>query len=187
MGRVPVDSHCVCDTFLEMRTRQVTTLLLVYTLFEIPLEIAFLDEGCPWTEIAVFNLFVDVMFCIDIAVAFHTGFVVKVGGEKILEDNHYLIAQRYLGGWFVVDLVSSIPVERMVCHGMASGNGEEMQLEVLRVFKVARFAAPPAVQIVGLGDGTNASIGTSTTTSVSISTSTSTSSNTSTSSRPGSL
>lgn len=32
-----------------------------------------------------FNFIVDVVFCIDIAVAFHTGYVIKINGEDILQ------------------------------------------------------------------------------------------------------
>jgi len=123
----------------------VTTLLLVLTLFEIPLEIAFLDAGCEFTNLTAFNLVVDIIFCLDIAVAFHTGFMIKVGGQDILEDNHYLIAQRYMRGWFAVDFVSSIPLERFVCLALteteatADEGQESSGTDVLKVFKVARF------------------------------------------------
>jgi hypothetical protein len=118
--------------------------LLVYTLFEIPLEIAFIDPSCNMSSLDVFNLIVDIMFCIDIMIAFHTGYYIKLQGENILEDNHWLIAKRYIQGWFAVDLVSSIPVERFVCLALAdaSSNSDEdsnNSMTLLRAFKVARF------------------------------------------------
>ena len=89
----------------------LTTLLLVYTLFEIPLEIAFMEAGehtvlrkvqwqvcsehvlsnsggpagCDMNSLDWFNFFVDIIFCADILVAFHTGFIVKINGEDILQ------------------------------------------------------------------------------------------------------
>jgi len=32
-----------------------------------------------------FNFIVDIIFCLDIGVAFHTGFVIKINGEDILQ------------------------------------------------------------------------------------------------------
>ena len=32
-----------------------------------------------------FNLLVDIVFCTDILVAFHTGYIVKINGEDILQ------------------------------------------------------------------------------------------------------
>ena len=120
----------------KMAWDAMTTILLVYTLFEIPFELGFIESvGCNMSSLDWFNFFVDIVFCMDIAVAFHTGFYVKVRGEDILEDNHWLIAERYLKGWFVVDFVSSIPLERLVCA--MSGGGSETEL--MRIFKVARF------------------------------------------------
>lgn len=122
---------------------QVTTLLLVYTLFEIPLELAFIESDCVMSSLDTFNLVVDIIFCSDIVVAFHTGYIVKVSGEDILEDNHWLIAERYLRGWFVVDVISSIPLERFVCLVIGTAEDEsqdgDSRMAILRGFKVARF------------------------------------------------
>jgi hypothetical protein len=97
-----------------------------------------------------FNFIVDIIFCLDIGVAFHTGFVIKINGEDILQvtsmlpratwcgrmnfdenvslasqDNHWSIAERYFRGWFCVDLVSSIPLERFVCLAIDTSGGSE--------------------------------------------------------------
>lgn len=115
----------------------------MYTLFEIPFEMAFIEADCNVTILILFNLLVDIVFCMDILVAFHTGFMTKIGGEDILEDNHWLIAQHYLKGWFLVDFISSIPVDRFVCLAMTPTSGEYADnadsMQVLRLFKFARF------------------------------------------------
>ena len=41
--------------------------------------------GCDMSSLDWFNLFVDIVFCTDILVAFHTGFIVKINGEDILQ------------------------------------------------------------------------------------------------------
>ena len=123
---------------------QMTTILLMYTLFEIPLELAFIETSCEYDPLAIVNLIVDCIFCVDIAVAFHTGFYVKMlNGQDVLEDHHWLIAQRYLKGWFFVDLISSIPFERFVCGTLPKPKpGETAEggvTDSLRGLKVARF------------------------------------------------
>lgn len=133
-----------CSILTWLCSLQMTTLLLVYTLFEIPLELAFIEASCDYDLLAIVNLLVDIIFCIDIAVTFHTGFYVKsMSGQDLLEDNHWLITDRYLKGWFFVDLISSIPLERFVCAALpkATGNAQEDSgiTNSLRGFKVARF------------------------------------------------
>ena len=127
-----------------MCSMQITTLMLVYTLFEIPLELAFIETSCTLDALAAMNLVVDIVFCVDIAVAFHTGFYVKMKGQDILEDNHWQIAERYIRGWFFVDLISSIPLERFVCFALPQPEpgdveGDSGIANQLRGFKVARF------------------------------------------------
>ena len=114
----------------------LTTGLLIYTLFEVPYHMAFIAMSCEMEPLDHFNLFVDIMFCIDIIVSFNTGVIERFKGEEILNDNHQQIAFRYLTSWFFVDLVSSMPLDVMVCGGMS---GEDADFGVLRIFKVARF------------------------------------------------
>ena len=142
------DRHMIvrhnCQILTCMCSLQMTTLLLVYTLFEIPLELAFIEASCDYDPLAIVNLMVDIIFCIDVAVAFHTGFYVKMlDGQDILEDHHWLIAERYLKGWFFVDVISSIPFERLVCATLPPSTGDAKDdsnmTDSLRGLKVARF------------------------------------------------
>jgi len=117
----------------------LTTGLLIYTLFEVPFHMAFITMSCDLAPLDQFNLFVDIMFCIDILVSFNTGVIERVKGEEILNDNHQQIAVRYLTGWFFIDFMSSLPLDVMVCGGMSRQRQEDADFAVLRVFKVARF------------------------------------------------
>ncbi len=65
--------------------------MLVYTLFDIPLEIAFLESGCQWDALSGINFAVDVLFCVDIVVAFHTGFYERVRGEDVLQVHQQIV------------------------------------------------------------------------------------------------
>lgn len=51
---------------------------------------------------------VDIIFCIDICVNFHTTFV-GPGGEVVSDKK--AIKSHYLKGWFIVDLLACVPYD----------------------------------------------------------------------------
>ncbi|KAM7337484.1 hypothetical protein ACRRTK_003603 [Alexandromys fortis] len=83
-------------------------LLMVGNLIIIPVGITFFkDENTtPWI---VFNVVSDTFFLIDLVLNFRTGIVVEDNTEIILDPRR--IKMKYLKSWFVVDFISSIPVD----------------------------------------------------------------------------
>ncbi|XP_069898817.1 potassium/sodium hyperpolarization-activated cyclic nucleotide-gated channel 4 [Dipodomys merriami] len=83
-------------------------LLMVGNLIIIPVGITFFkDENTtPWI---VFNVVSDTFFLVDLVLNFRTGIVVEDNTEIILDPQR--IKMKYLKSWFVVDFVSSIPVD----------------------------------------------------------------------------
>ncbi|XP_075620146.1 potassium/sodium hyperpolarization-activated cyclic nucleotide-gated channel 4 isoform X2 [Balearica regulorum gibbericeps] len=83
-------------------------LLMVGNLIIIPVGITFFkDENTtPWI---VFNVVSDTFFLIDLVLNFRTGIVVEDNTEIILDPQR--IKMKYLKSWFVVDFISSIPVD----------------------------------------------------------------------------
>ncbi|XP_038147113.1 potassium/sodium hyperpolarization-activated cyclic nucleotide-gated channel 1-like [Cyprinodon tularosa] len=83
-------------------------LLMVGNLIIIPVGITFFkDEHTPpWI---VFNVVSDTFFLIDLVLNFRTGIVKEDNTEIILDPQQIKI--KYLKSWFVVDFVSSIPVD----------------------------------------------------------------------------
>ncbi|XP_062060866.1 potassium/sodium hyperpolarization-activated cyclic nucleotide-gated channel 4 [Lepus europaeus] len=83
-------------------------LLMVGNLIIIPVGITFFkDENTtPWI---VFNVVSDTFFLIDLVLNFRTGIVVEDNTDIILDPRR--IKMKYLKSWFVVDFVSSIPVD----------------------------------------------------------------------------
>lgn len=83
-------------------------LLMVGNLIIIPVGITFFkDENTtPWI---VFNVVSDTFFLIDLVLNFRTGIVVEDNTEIILDPQQ--IKMKYLKSWFVVDFISSIPVD----------------------------------------------------------------------------
>ncbi|XP_068131843.1 potassium/sodium hyperpolarization-activated cyclic nucleotide-gated channel 4 [Hyperolius riggenbachi] len=83
-------------------------MLMVGNLIIIPVGITFFkEENTPaWI---VFNVVSDTFFLVDLVLNFRTGIVVEDNTEIILEPQRIKI--RYLKSWFLVDFVSSIPVD----------------------------------------------------------------------------
>ncbi|KAG7467995.1 hypothetical protein MATL_G00138070 [Megalops atlanticus] len=83
-------------------------LLMVGNLIIIPVGITFFkDEHTPpWI---VFNVVSDTFFLIDLVLNFRTGIVKEDNTEIILDPQQIKI--KYLRSWFVVDFISSIPVD----------------------------------------------------------------------------
>ncbi|MEQ2251022.1 Potassium/sodium hyperpolarization-activated cyclic nucleotide-gated channel 4 [Ilyodon furcidens] len=83
-------------------------LLMVGNLIIIPVGITFFkDEHTPpWI---VFNVVSDTFFLLDLVLNFRTGIVKEDNTEIILDPQQIKI--KYLKSWFVVDFVSSIPVD----------------------------------------------------------------------------
>ncbi|XP_058514054.1 potassium/sodium hyperpolarization-activated cyclic nucleotide-gated channel 2 [Ochotona princeps] len=83
-------------------------LFMVGNLIIIPVGITFFKDEttAPWI---VFNVVSDTFFLLDLALNFRTGIVVEDNTEIILDPEK--IKRKYLRTWFVVDFVSSIPVD----------------------------------------------------------------------------
>ncbi|KAJ3597004.1 hypothetical protein NHX12_003404 [Muraenolepis orangiensis] len=83
-------------------------LLMVGNLIVIPVGITFFkDEHTPpWI---VFNVVSDTFFLVDLVLNFRTGIVKEDNTEIILDPQKIKI--RYLKSWFMVDFISSIPVD----------------------------------------------------------------------------
>ncbi|KAK2844649.1 hypothetical protein Q5P01_011308 [Channa striata] len=83
-------------------------LLMMGNLIILPVGITFFrDENTPsWI---IFNVVSDTLFMVDLVLNFRTG-IVKEDSTEILLDPR-AIRQNYLRSWFLVDFVSSIPVD----------------------------------------------------------------------------
>uniref|UniRef100_A0A9W3HH96 Potassium/sodium hyperpolarization-activated cyclic nucleotide-gated channel 3 n=1 Tax=Camelus bactrianus TaxID=9837 RepID=A0A9W3HH96_CAMBA len=86
----------------------IMLLLMVGNLIVLPVGITFFKEenSPPWI---VFNVLSDTFFLMDLVLNFRTGIVVEEGAEILLAPR--AIRTRYLRTWFLVDLISSIPVD----------------------------------------------------------------------------
>jgi len=129
----------------------IVLVLVIFTAIEIPFSVAFLmplqDEhegSIGWnfikvTPLLVFNLWVDLMFIVDIIINFRTTFIKRNTDEVISSPKQ--IALHYLKTWFVVDFVAAIPFESMITPRVDSATtlfGLLKSARLLRLVRVAR-------------------------------------------------
>ncbi|XP_066551942.1 potassium/sodium hyperpolarization-activated cyclic nucleotide-gated channel 2 [Amia ocellicauda] len=83
-------------------------LFMVGNLIIIPVGITFFKDETttPWI---IFNVVSDTFFLMDLVLNFRTGIVIEDNTEIILDPKK--IKKKYLKTWFLVDFVSSIPVD----------------------------------------------------------------------------
>jgi len=114
----------------------IIALLIILTVLTLPLCLA-------WEEIndgmSRFNLFVDFLFLFDVAKNFNTGFIDM--NDNVIMDRQ-IVVRTYTKGWFLIDLVSSVPIELLIGDdksNLASANSGVKTLKLLRVAKVLRL------------------------------------------------
>lgn len=110
--------------------------LIILTVVTLPLCIA-------WEEInsamSSFNLCVDFLFLFDVAKNFNTGFVDM--NDNVIMDRPSVV-ENYMKGWFLIDLISSIPIELLIgedSSNIATANSGVKTFKLLRVAKVLRL------------------------------------------------
>ena len=81
-------------------------LVLFYSCLYIPYEIGFDIQIDIGSFMYVFNILVDVYFCVDCAMNFNVAIVKKDG--EIVTDPEF-VRRTYFKGWFFLDLITSIP------------------------------------------------------------------------------
>nr|XP_019961422.1 PREDICTED: potassium/sodium hyperpolarization-activated cyclic nucleotide-gated channel 2-like [Paralichthys olivaceus] len=83
-------------------------LFMVGNLIIIPVGITFFKEETttPWI---IFNVVSDTFFLMDLVLNFRTGIIIEDNSDIILDPQ--TIKKKYLKTWFIVDFISSIPVD----------------------------------------------------------------------------
>ena len=105
--------------------------LLVYTLIYQPTKVAFIEDN-NFVALYWIDKGIDVVFVVDIFLAFFTPVYVKV--ELLISCKD--IAKNYLAGWFMLDLISVMPFEDFVT---LIGSGAESLDLIARLTKVLRL------------------------------------------------
>ncbi|KAF7257661.1 hypothetical protein EG68_05405 [Paragonimus skrjabini miyazakii] len=111
----------------------IMLLLLIANLIILPVAISFFNEELSIQWIA-FNCISDTVFLVDIAVNFRTGVIKNNFADEIIL-NPREIAQHYVKTWFLLDLLSSVPLDYiyLIFHE------REMHLQLLQAGRALRF------------------------------------------------
>eukprot|EP00946_MAST-07B_sp_MAST-7B-sp1_P002146 g2146.t1 len=121
--------HSVWDLFVAF--------ILVISLVTLPLGMAFDDIA---NSLFSANLLFDIVFAMDITVTFCTGFI---DANDVLIMNPIQIAKNYLASWFVLDVVSSIPIDAILRIVEASQIGQQADgtdiAKLTKTFKMVRL------------------------------------------------
>ena len=82
------------------------------------------------------DTFLDIAFWIDIVLNFRTGFIDH--GEHVTDPWH--IAEHYLGSWFIIDIIGSLPFEKFVPDASSASR---------KSVKIAKWAKIPKLLRAG--------------------------------------
>ncbi|CAM9482725.1 unnamed protein product [Lampetra planeri] len=110
-------------------------LLMVGNLIIIPVGITFIKEETttPWI---IFNVVSDTFFLVDLVLNFRTGIVVEDNTDIILDPRK--IKRKYLRTWFLVDFLSSIPVDYI--YLIVQRGFDSDVYKTARALRIVRFA-----------------------------------------------
>jgi hypothetical protein len=114
-------------------------LFLLFTTFAVPYSLAFGDEIDPTKALdsyQIWDLILDILFCIDIILSFCTSFVLK----GVYVTDMTVIAKNYLCGWFLIDMPGSIPFDKIIIYTSSSTDmGPTLKaLKFIRILKMVR-------------------------------------------------
>ncbi|KAA0039007.1 potassium channel AKT2/3 [Cucumis melo var. makuwa] len=84
--------------------------LVAYSVWVYPLEVAFLD-AIPRRKLLIVDSIVDIFFAIDIVFTFFVAYIDH--RTQLLVRDSKKIAIRYLSTWFLMDLASTIPFDTL--------------------------------------------------------------------------
>jgi len=116
-------------------------MLLLFTATVTPFEVGFLEPAKSASNtIFIINRVVDAGFIVDVIVNLFLGY--KLSGTSLVVFNHWQILKRYLGHWFVVDVVSVLPFDTVALFmdtDHANIRTASRSLRLLRLLKLLRL------------------------------------------------
>ncbi|OQR87188.1 Voltage-gated Ion Channel (VIC) Superfamily [Achlya hypogyna] len=123
------------DTFV-VNWQLTIAFAIIYSTIMVPYRIGFNSDPIG-TDLG-FDLFVDALFFADIAISFRTAFYTA---ERQLVVHSKTIMLTYLRGWFLIDFVSTVPIDTIGSIFLHVGNSRQVlaSTKILRVFRIARI------------------------------------------------
>ena len=135
------------DTVPKQTWDFMIMIFLMYTTFSVPYMLSFGDCGTScavegsnaWTSLEIFEVFLDLLFCVDMAVTFCTAYT----SRGVYHTDLRKIALHYLRSWFLVDFFGSVPFDKIVMLAVSRGSSKDLRdslqpLRLVRILKMAR-------------------------------------------------
>ena len=117
----------------------IMLLLIVFNILALPVVITYFKQEDLTFSWILFNCLMDTLFLLDVIFNFRTGFMDNQSSERVILAPQK-IAKHYIRTWFVVDLVSSIPMDYLfLMFDDNTGNSSKIY-EVSKALKFLRFA-----------------------------------------------
>lgn len=118
------------------RWDQIIMTVLVWTALVTPFEVSFMEPD--YNYMFVLNRLIDAVFLSDMVITF---LLDPCNDERLKENglpSHRLIAQKYLQGWFTVDVVSTLPFD-WITIALRGAGGDFEKLKFLRAMRLLRL------------------------------------------------
>eukprot|EP00232_Nephroselmis_pyriformis_P004492 CAMPEP_0182913664 /NCGR_PEP_ID=MMETSP0034_2-20130328/38155_1 /TAXON_ID=156128 /ORGANISM="Nephroselmis pyriformis, Strain CCMP717" /LENGTH=562 /DNA_ID=CAMNT_0025050391 /DNA_START=251 /DNA_END=1936 /DNA_ORIENTATION=+ len=109
--------------------------LIIYSVIIIPFRIGFDKNSKKLSAAFIADVFVDAVFFLDMALNFLTGFYNE---HEVLVTDRRTIAVNYLKTWFVVDFVSTVPLDLIVEESL--GLTAQVRFRSLKLVRVVRLS-----------------------------------------------
>jgi CRP-like cAMP-binding protein len=115
-------------------------ILIMYSVVSIPVTLCFygnIDD--PDSSVAdLFAIAVDLIFFTDMIVCFRTAYYDE--SQTFLITVPRMIRDNYLKGWFVIDFLSTVPLDRLVMAAMEGSGGTELRsIKLIRAIRLFRL------------------------------------------------
>eukprot|EP01043_Picozoa_sp_COSAG02_P068968 COSAG02_NODE_11642_length_1683_cov_1.690025_1_plen_475_part_01 len=130
---------CVIDPTKRFRTtwNMLLALLLFYVALAVPYRVGFAINLTPFSFSFWVDLVVEIIFIVDIILNFFTGIPHDYG---YVEMRPLKIRRTYFHGWFVVDLLASIPLRWLSLYAVDYDRRDEAeQIRVLKTLRLLRI------------------------------------------------
>ena len=112
--------------------------LLMWTLYVVPMRIAFAFEPEVGSLAFFIDVFVDAFFFTDMFIQMHTYYLSGRTGRWV--NNHVKIRAKYFRSWFIVDFVAVFPADYIVRAMHYSGAEDARSFRMLRLARILRYA-----------------------------------------------
>jgi len=136
----------------------LSIVLLVWTVIVSPIKFGFdVADRCA-SPMWIMDAVVDIFFMVDLLLTFVTATYINnpKTSEEVLTRNPRLIARKYLRGWFIIDLASSLPIHTALtlayfgCDAnLVEGTGAPSLVKLVRILRVVKLLK--LVRILKLG------------------------------------